>query len=104
MQTTLKWVREERDERNPIVEIKDLEHCGTCRKHITFRLGGEVIEIQTDENGLKAIAEAIAQHPETMRQKAQDKVKAAIEEARRLGVNIGPTLPPEQNPQPGRCV
>ena len=88
MQTTLQWIRQERDDRNPIVEIRDLEHCGKCRKHLTFRLGGEVVEIQTDENGLKAIAEAITQHPETMRQKAQEKIKEAIEEARRLGIQI----------------
>lgn len=88
MQTTLKWMRLKDDDRNPIVEVKDNEYCGECRKHITIRLGSEVIEIQTTEDGLKQIAKAIAEHPEEMKLKAQAKYREAIAEAKRLGLDL----------------
>lgn len=88
MQAILKWHRHKDDDRNPIVKIEERQYCGECQKHLTFRLGGEVVEIHTDEAGLQRIAEVIAEHPERMKQKAEAKVREAIAEAKRLGVEI----------------
>ena len=93
MQSTIKWMRQKDDDRNPIVEVKHNEYCGECRKHLIFRLGGEVVEVYTDENGLKRIADAIADHPKQMQRKAEAKAKEAIAEARRLGVELVEAAP-----------
>lgn len=83
MRSELKWIKD--DERNPIVEIENREYCGDCKKHLRFRLGDSVIEIATDDAGLKRISDVIANHPKEMLKVAQAKLDAAKREVESLG-------------------
>ena len=76
------------DSRNPIVEITNQEYCGECNRHLRFIFGDSVIDIRTNDDGLKKIADAIADHPKSMLSAAQAKLDAAKREIEALGGTV----------------
>ena len=86
MQATLNF--KDNSDYKAAASVSHREYASELTKTLKISVGNEVIEIVTDEEGLKKIADAINNHPQDMKSQVEAKLKAAIDEARKHGIGL----------------
>jgi hypothetical protein len=93
MHASLSWYPGEGSGDRPGVRVDHNKFNEQSPKTLVLMLGDQTIAIQTTEEGLRKIAEAIAGHPEQIKRQAVEEYNKALAALREAGGDVPPTAP-----------